>query len=57
MAADAGMIPVNKDVICIAGSRKGADTAVVLKPANSTRIFDLTIREIIAKPRRLRRQK
>lgn len=57
MAADAGMIPVDKDVICIAGSRKGADTAVVLKPANSTRIFDLTIREIIAKPRRLRRQK
>lgn len=51
MAADAGLIPVDRDVISIAGTGKGADTAVVIKPANSTRIFDIVIREIIAKPR------
>lgn len=51
MAADAGLIPVDRDVISIAGTGKGADTAVVIRPANSTRIFDMVIREIIAKPR------
>ena len=53
MAADAGAIPVDCDVIAIAGSGKGADTAVVVKPAYSHNIFDMAIREIIAKPRNL----
>ena len=51
MAADAGLIAIDKDVIGIAGTDRGADTALVIKPANSTRIFDMVIREIIAKPR------
>jgi len=51
MAADAGLIPVNKDIIAIAGTGQGADTALLVKPANSARFFDLRIREIIAKPR------
>ena len=51
MAADAGLIPVDKDVMSIAGTGKGADTAIVVKPSNSTRIFDMTIKKIIAKPR------
>lgn len=53
MAADAGVIPAEKDVLVIAGSGRGADTAVILRPANSHRIFDLVIREIIAKPSHL----
>ena len=53
MAADAGKIPMDKDVIAIAGSAKGADTAVVIKPANSHNIFNLVVREIIAKPNRI----
>jgi len=53
MAADAGLIPADKDVIAIGGSGRGADTAVVIKPANSSRLFDLVVREIIAKPRSL----
>lgn len=53
MAADAGIIPVDKDVLVIAGSGRGADTAVILRPANSHRIFDMVIREIIAKPSHL----
>ena len=51
MAADAGLIQMNKDVIAIAGSGRGADTALLMKPANSTRLFDAAIKEIIAKPR------
>lgn len=50
MAADAGAIPVGKDVIAIAGSGKGADTAVVIKSASSHNLFDIVVREIIAKP-------
>jgi hypothetical protein len=51
MAADAGMIPMGRDIIAIAGSGRGADTAVVLKPAHQSEMFDLCVREIIAKPR------
>jgi hypothetical protein len=51
MAADAGLIPVDRDVIAVAGTGRGADTALVIKPANASRFFDLKIREIIAKPR------
>ena len=51
MAADAGHIPVDRDIIAIAGTSRGADTALLIKPANSTRFFDLKIREVIAKPR------
>jgi len=50
MAADAGLIPADKDVISVAGSGRGADTAVVIKPANSHNLFDIVIKEIIAKP-------
>ena len=51
MAADAGLIPMDRDIIVVAGSSRGADTALLVKPANSSRFFDLKIREIIAKPR------
>jgi len=51
MAADAGLIPVDRDIIAVAGSSRGADTALLIKPANASRFFDLKIREVIAKPR------
>lgn len=51
MATDAGLIPVDKDVIAIAGTGRGADTALVIKPANASTFFNLRIRETIAKPR------
>ena len=50
MAADAGLIPVDRDVVAIAGTDKGADTALRICPANAAKFFDLKIREIIAKP-------
>jgi len=51
MAADAGLIPADKDIIAVAGTGKGADTALLIRPSNAARFFDLKIREIIAKPR------
>ena len=53
MATDAGLIPVDKNVVAIAGTGRGADTALVIKPATASRFFDLEIREIIAKPRNI----
>ncbi len=50
MATDAGLIPNDKDVVAVAGTGKGADTALRIKPANAARFFDLRIREVIAKP-------
>ncbi len=35
MAADVGVVPVGGDVLVVAGSGKGVDTTVVLRPANS----------------------
>lgn len=53
MAADAGLIPAGRDVVAVAGSGRGADTALLIKPANSSRFFDLKVKEVIAKPRNL----
>ena len=50
MAADAGLIPTDRDIICVGGTGRGADTAVVLRPAHMNRFFDLRIREILCKP-------
>jgi hypothetical protein len=50
MAADAGAIPADKDVVAISGTGRGADTAVVISPANAHRFFDMVIKEIIVKP-------
>ena len=51
MAADAGLISVDKNVVAIAGTGTGADTALVIKPASASDFFNLEVREVIAKPR------
>jgi len=51
MAADAGLIPTDREVIAIGGTGRGADTAIVVKAAHMNNFFDLEVREIIAKPR------
>jgi hypothetical protein len=50
MAADGGLIDISKDVIAMGGYRGGADTALLLKPSFSYRLFDLKVKEIIAMP-------
>ena len=51
MAADAGLLDMTQEVIAIAGTGHGADTALVLYPAYSRKFQKLQIREILAKPR------
>ena len=51
MAADAGLVRTGEDVIALGGTCEGVDTALVLRPANSARFFDLKVREVICKPR------
>ena len=51
MALDAGLIPFGEDVVSIAGTGTGADTAIVIRPAHSRQFFDTRIREITVKPR------
>lgn len=51
MAADSGLVRTDEDVISIAGTNRGADTAVVLKPVNTRDFFDLKVKEILCKPR------
>jgi len=50
MAADAGLIRVGEPTISIGGTGRGADTAVVLKPANAQDFFDMRIMEVLCKP-------
>jgi len=50
MAADAGLVRTDEDVISIGGTGRGADTALVLQPNNSFNIFDLRVKEVICKP-------
>lgn len=50
MAADAGLISTDRDVIGIGGAGRGADTAVVLRPAHMNHFFDLRVREVLCKP-------
>ncbi len=51
MAADAGLIPLSEPCISVGGTGRGADTAILLKPANAQTFFDLRVMEILAKPR------
>ena len=50
MAADSGLVNTNEDVISIAGTARGADTAIVLRPVNTHHFFDLKVKEILGKP-------
>ncbi len=51
MAADAGLVKVGEPCIAVAGTGRGADTAVVLIPANAQDFFNLRVMEVLAKPR------
>ncbi|MDD5493007.1 MAG: pyruvate kinase alpha/beta domain-containing protein [bacterium] len=51
MAADAGLVSPDEEIIAIAGTGRGADTAIVVKPAHAHDAFSLRVKEIICKPR------
>jgi len=50
MAADAGLLPARKPIVAVAGSGRGADTAVALYPTHAQTFFDLKFLEIICMP-------
>ena len=53
MAADNGAIPCGEvEVIAVAGSGSGADTACVVRPAHANGFFNFQGREILAMPRK-----
>lgn len=51
MALDAGLIPYGESIIAVGGSGRGADTAIIIKPAHAKDILSTKIQEIICKPR------
>ena len=50
MAVDAGAIPPGEEVISVAGTGRGADTALLLVPYPSHEFFSIRIRKVLAKP-------
>jgi hypothetical protein len=51
MAADAGLVRTDEEVIAIGGTGRGADTAVVVQPQPTHHFFNLKVKEVICKPR------
>ena len=51
MAADAGLISTEEPCLSVGGTGQGADTVILLQPANAQNFFDIRIMEILAKPR------
>lgn len=50
MATDAGAASPLENAMCIVGTGRGADTAIVLRPAHSNGFFNMKIREIVCMP-------
>jgi hypothetical protein len=51
MALEAGFLAAGTDVIAVAGTDEGADTAIVIRPAFARHVKDVRICEILCKPR------
>ncbi|MFH1453089.1 MAG: pyruvate kinase alpha/beta domain-containing protein [Armatimonadota bacterium] len=49
-SCDAGLVPP-EDIIAVAGTGKGADTAVIIKADSSNNFMEMKVRSYIAKPR------
>lgn len=50
MACDAGLIDTGDRVLSIAGTGHGADTALLVRAANSRDFFDVRVLDVLAKP-------
>lgn len=50
MAAEHGFVTPDEEVVAIAGSHHGADTAVVLKPAYAAEMFKTKIKALLCMP-------
>ncbi|MGD2270258.1 MAG: pyruvate kinase alpha/beta domain-containing protein [Desulfobacterales bacterium] len=50
MAAEGGFVTTDEEIVAIAGSHHGADTAVVLKPAFAAKMFETKIKALLCMP-------
>ncbi len=50
MALDAGLIPHGRDVVALGGTGRGADTALVIRPAHARAFFSTRIVEVVCRP-------
>ena len=50
MAADAGLIPMDQDILAVGGTGRGADTVWHIKPAHTHNFFDLRMKKCLCKP-------
>lgn len=50
MAAAAGLVRTDEDIIAIAGTGRGADTAVVMRASHPQDLFRCRIKELLCKP-------
>ena len=51
MAADAGLVKVDEEIVSIGGTGRGADTALVIKADYTQKFFSMRVKELICKPR------
>lgn len=51
MAVDAGLVPYGEELIAIGGTGWGADTACVVKPGHSNKVFETDVLEVLCRPR------
>lgn len=51
MAADGGLLKCDRRAVLVAGTGKGADTAIVATPASSAKLDEFRVHEILCKPR------
>ena len=49
-AVDAGLLPAGDEVVAVAGTGEGADTALLVKAASTVSFFDLRVKELLCKP-------
>ena len=52
MAADAGLVPTDGEILALGGAGEGADTALVVTPRCSAEFFGLRVHEVVCLPRR-----
>jgi hypothetical protein len=50
MAADAGLIPIDHDILAVGGTGRGADTVWRIKPANTFDFLELKMKKCLCRP-------
>jgi uncharacterized protein len=50
MVADAGLVAAREEIVAVAGTGSGADTACVMRPMPSNQLFEIRVRELLCKP-------